>query len=243
MTPQSPCRKKYRTDEIKHYRLRLTLRSKNFTPVMGSRIGTKATLIAPSPPLLPGMFNFRRHAFYDELSGYGYGNGKITVLESGDNRTYPLETYRHYIARRITGFLEQTDIEPRTSVIGMTTAFLNGQRAGIDKQAQQDMQRSGLQHLISISGVHVSMLAGIVFFCVRFLLALNMHLALTWPIKKVAAAVALVTIILYMAVIGFVSTDCAIGFDHWDRLDRCYVGSRGDYITFGSIGGLDYFVG
>ena len=193
---------KYRTDIVKHYRLRLTLRGKNFTPVMGSRIATRASLIAPSPPLLPGMFDFRRNSFYEELSGYGYSNAAVTVLDSPMQTAYPLEDYRQYIGRRVQDVLSKTDFEPRNSVIGMTTAFLNGQRAGIDKRSQQDMQHSGLQHLISISGVHVSMLAAIVFFFVRFFLALSMRLALTWPIKKIAAAVALVAIILYMAVIG-----------------------------------------
>ncbi len=193
---------KYRNKVTKQYRLRITTRGKDFTPVMGSHVSLRASLIAPSPPLLPGMFDFRRHAFYDEMSGYGYSNSPVTVLDKPAYSFYPLENYRHYIARRVKMLLGQTGLEPQNSVTGMTTAFLNGQRAGIDTQSQRDMQYAGLQHLISISGVHVSMLAAIVFFVTRFLLALNMRLALTWPIKKIAAGCALVAIILYMSVIG-----------------------------------------
>lgn len=193
---------KYRDREPRTYRLRITVRSKDFKPVMGSRIALKASLIAPSPPLLPGMFDFRRYAFYQEFSGYGYSNTPVTVIEQPSHASYILEDYRHFLGRRITALLKQTHYEPHVSVIGVTQAFLNGQRAGIDKQTEQDLQRSGLQHLISISGVHVSLLAGIVFFAVRFLLALSMRLALSWPIKKIAAATALAAIIFYMAVIG-----------------------------------------
>lgn len=193
---------KYQDREPRNYRLRVTVRSKNFKPEMGSRIALKASLIAPSPPLLPGMFDFRRHAFYQEFSGYGYSNSPVTVIEQPEHDRYWLEDYRHFLGRRITALLKQTSYEPQVSVIGVTQAFLNGQRAGIDKQTEKDLQRSGLQHLISISGVHVSLLAGIVFFTVRFLLALSMRLALSWPIKKIAAFVALLAILFYMAVIG-----------------------------------------
>jgi competence protein ComEC len=189
-------------DTRNHYRLRISIKQKNFIPEFGSRIALKASLIAPSPALLPGMFDFRRYAFYQGFSGYGYSNAPVTVLERPKTAFPTLDHYRQYIAQRVKVFLEKTKLKPPVAVAGLTTALLNGQRAGIDKVSEENMQRSGLQHLISISGLHVSLLAGLVFFVVRLGLALSMHLALTWPIKKIAAGVALVTIVIYMLIIG-----------------------------------------
>lgn len=50
------------------------------------------------------------------------------------------------------------------------------------------MRDSGLAHLLAISGLHVGLVAGFIFFAVRGLLALVEPLALRRPIKKWAAA-------------------------------------------------------
>jgi competence protein ComEC len=49
------------------------------------------------------------------------------------------------------------------------------------------MQRSGLAHLISISGLHMTLVAGTLFLALRYGLALIPPLALRWPVKKWAA--------------------------------------------------------
>ena len=56
---------------------------------------------------------------------------------------------------------------------------------------------SGLGHVLSISGYHMAVVAGLVFFTVRGLLALMPALAVGGPIKKWAAAAALVAAALY----------------------------------------------
>src|SRR3546814_15544246 len=53
------------------------------------------------------------------------------------------------------------------------------------------MRNSGLAHLLSISGLHLSLVAGLVFLIVRAGLALVPVLALRWQTRKIAAAVAL----------------------------------------------------
>jgi competence protein ComEC len=191
-------------DPHSRYRVRVAIRHADYTPVIGSTITVKASLIPPSPSLLPGMFNFKRHAHFQRLSAYGYSMSPVTVVEDAQ-KTWPslLERYRQYLAERVALLMQDMDFEPHQSIVGLTMALLNGQRAGIDKISSAHMQRSGLQHLISISGYHVSLMAGIIFFAVRFLLALSMQITLRYPIKKIAAMVALIGIILYMCVVGF----------------------------------------
>jgi competence protein ComEC len=58
---------------------------------------------------------------------------------------------------------------------------------------------SGLQHILSISGLHIGMVAGIVFFSVRFALALLPRAALYWNTKKIAAVAAFLAITFYAA--------------------------------------------
>ncbi|QJE72784.1 ComEC/Rec2 family competence protein [Aerophototrophica crusticola] len=64
------------------------------------------------------------------------------------------------------------------------------------------MRESGLQHLLSISGLHIGLVAGLVFLSLRALLALAEPVALRFPIKKWAAVAALLAVLAYMTLVG-----------------------------------------
>jgi hypothetical protein len=71
-------------------------------------------------------------------------------------------------------------------------ALITGERARIPRAMNDSLQASGLFHILSISGLHMAMVAGSAFWLVRALLALSSTtLALRYPIKKWAAGVAL----------------------------------------------------
>lgn len=64
------------------------------------------------------------------------------------------------------------------------------------------MYVSSLAHVLSISGYHMAVVAGIVFFLTRALLALSRTLANTYPIKKWAAVLALAAATFYLILSG-----------------------------------------
>jgi competence protein ComEC len=178
------------------YKLRLSLRKKGEQYATGDALTVRAGLMPAGAPFAPGMFDFQRHAYFQGLSGYGYvtrvENHKPATNSGAQNK---LEHYREWIAARIYQVLPQPEA-------GIVTALLNGQRAGIAKKTTNMLQASGLQHIISISGLHVGLLAGVVFYFTRLLMACSMRLALSWPIKKIAAFLALLAIIAYMFIVG-----------------------------------------
>jgi competence protein ComEC len=183
-------------DAGKKYNLRLSLRQKGASYDMGGKLTARASLMPPSAPFIPGMFDFQRHAYFQEIGGYGYVTRVENYVPPAKEQTGEiLEHYREWISDRVYQVLPQPEA-------GIVTALLNGQRAGIAKSTTNMLQASGLQHIISISGLHVGLLAGVVFYFVRLLLACNMRLALTLPIKKIAAAVSLIAIIAYMFIVG-----------------------------------------
>ena len=71
-------------------------------------------------------------------------------------------------------------------------AILTGDRSGIDRSVDEALRVSNLYHIVSISGLHMTLLAAAVFAIIRYGLALVPALALSWPLKKIAAAAALV---------------------------------------------------
>lgn len=184
------------TDTNKNYTLRLSVRKKGGAYHMGGILKAQAGLMPPSPPFVPGMFDFQRHAFFQGISGYGYVMRVLSYTPPQEKRGLSLlERYREYLSTQAYTVLQQPEA-------GIVTALLNGQRAGIANKTTSLLQTSGLQHIISISGLHVGLMAGVVFYFVRLLLALNMRIALTWPIKKIAALAAIIAIVSYMFIVG-----------------------------------------
>ena len=81
-------------------------------------------------------------------------------------------------------------------------ALITGERGGIPEKVNQDMRDSGLAHILSISGLHMAIMAGTVFWLVRALLALFPAIALRHPIRKWAAATAIIAAFFYLALSG-----------------------------------------
>ena len=85
----------------------------------------------------------------------------------------------------------------------IASALLTGKRDAISAPVNDAMYISSLAHVLSISGYHMAVVAGVVFFIVRALLALSSTLAMRYPIKKWAAFVALASAtFLYLLLSG-----------------------------------------
>jgi competence protein ComEC len=76
--------------------------------------------------------------------------------------------------------------------------MITGERGSIPREVNDSLQASGLAHILSISGLHMSLVAGFTFWLVRALLALSPALATSYPIKKWAAVAGLAMGLVYM---------------------------------------------
>ncbi|NWG46825.1 MAG: ComEC/Rec2 family competence protein, partial [Alphaproteobacteria bacterium] len=85
---------------------------------------------------------------------------------------------------------------------GIATALITGERAGVADSDYAALRDSGLAHLLAISGLHLTMVAGGAFWTLRLLLALFEGPALAWPTKKLAAAGGLIVTGAYLALSG-----------------------------------------
>jgi competence protein ComEC len=81
-------------------------------------------------------------------------------------------------------------------------SLTTGERAGIPVATQKDFLRSGLTHLLAISGMNVGFLAALVFVALRRALALWQALALRCPVQPVAAALTLPALWFFMLFSG-----------------------------------------
>ena len=189
------------TPEATPYRVRVTLAETAGHAATGDAVTLKATLRPPPEPVLPNGFDFGRAAWFDRLGGTGYAGGKLAPLQDGglaplDLRLWAaIDRVRDAISNRIRVALPGERGE-------IAAALITGQRAGITDEVNQAMRNSGLFHILSISGLHMVIMAGTVFWLVRAFLALVPALALTFPIRKWAAAAAMAAALGYLALSG-----------------------------------------
>ncbi|MEX0852888.1 MAG: ComEC/Rec2 family competence protein, partial [Bauldia sp.] len=180
--------------------VRVTVRSGTVALGVGDAVGLRARLTPPSGPPLPGGHDFARDAFYAGIGAYGFAYGAAEPAMIGpapfDIRVgRPLAALRHLIRRRIEAALPG-------DAGHVAAALVIGDQGGISETTQEAMRASGLGHILSISGLHMALVAGATFWLIRALLALSPALALGRPIKKWAAAAALAVAVFYLAISG-----------------------------------------
>ena len=106
----------------------------------------------------------------------------------------------------IQGLRDTIDLRIRSVLPGdvgsIISALITGKRDAITPRVYDAMFVSGIGHVLSISGYHMAVVAGVVFFIIRALLALIPGPADRMPIKKWAAFAALLVTAFYLVLSG-----------------------------------------
>ncbi|CAN5240780.1 ComEC/Rec2 family competence protein [soil metagenome] len=180
--------------------VRITVRSGAAALGVGDAVSLRARLQPPSGPVMPGGYDFAQAAFFEGVGAVGFAYGAAKPADLGpaplDIRlAEPLARLRDLIRRRIEAALPGDHGH-------VAAALVMGDQGGIAESTQDAMRASGLGHLLSISGLHMALVAGSAFWLIRALLALSTALALNRPIKKWAAGAALAVAAIYLGISG-----------------------------------------
>lgn len=153
----------------------------------------RAFLMPPPMPSAPGAFDFARQAWFERLGAVGYARTMPEVLDRPARPGWQLaaSAARARVVAAIFAILPQ----PAASI---AAALIAGEQGAVPPDVLEAFRDSGLQHILSISGLHIGMVAGIVFAFVRIALALPAGVALRWNTKKIAAIAAFAAITAYM---------------------------------------------
>ena len=110
---------------------------------------------------------------------------------------YWIETLRETAREKILGVL------PEHPYAGVLIALAIGDQQAIDAGQWRLFARTGVSHLMSISGLHVTMIAGLFAMLVSFSWRRSEFLALALPAQKAAAAAGFLAAFAYCLVSGF----------------------------------------
>ena len=161
---------------------------------VGAVIQLRARLMPPAGPTLPGGYDFARRAWFQQIGATGSALGTVTLIE-------PARTNAMFSAKRAQ--LTQhilASMPPNAGAIG--AALVTGDQGHISEADAQAMRDSGLAHLLSISGLHVTAVVGFIFIAVSRLLSLSSWLALRISVPICAAAAAAMGALAYTLLTG-----------------------------------------
>ena len=181
-------------------RVRLSVR-RGFTPPAGAFVEVKAQLNPPLQPLRPGSYDFARDLYFQRLGASGFVHGAIRIVSPPAEAGLGLRANAF-----VQGLRDAIDVRIRSVLSGdvgsIASALITGKRDAITAHLYDAMFVSGIGHVLSISGYHMAVVAGVVFFILRALLALIPGLSERTPVKKWAAFAALLVTSFYLILSG-----------------------------------------
>ncbi len=180
--------------------LRLRATVKGEPPPPGAPVRLFAILNPPPAPASPGAYDFGRGAYFQGMGGVAFALSETrpATLDPPPWRlrlAMRINAARYDLAQRIVARLGE-----RTG--GVSAAMVTGHETWIGQDTLDDMRDSGLAHILSISGLHMAIVGGFVFFGVRLGVAAWPWLALRVSGKKVAAVAGLIAVGTYLIVSG-----------------------------------------
>lgn len=124
------------------------------------------------------------------------------TLNPFPNQLHPLRIPRAASGKKILDSAEMS-VNDKNNYVGVLTALAIGDQAGIPAAQWQVFTRTGVNHLMSISGLHITMLSGLAFAASYWLWRRSARLTRSLPARKVAALIGLLVALGYALLAGY----------------------------------------
>jgi competence protein ComEC len=158
-----------------------------------AEVRIRARLAPPPPMALPGTYDFARDAWFKGLGAVGKALGPVAVLRPAQPQGF--EQARTELRRHIASQLSE-------GPAGIAIALATGDQNAVGAEDAEAMRRSGLTHLLSVSGLHIAAVVAFAMLLTLKLLALSERLALRFNLVAVSAATAAAAGIGYTLLTG-----------------------------------------
>lgn len=176
----------------------ITFRANSDTVTIGDHIRAQAMLFPTPTPALPGAYDFARAFYYDQIGAVGFAPKPPLITARAETNSFleSLTALRLGLAGRI-----KAPMQPENGPVA--AALMVGEMSEISTEVKDAMRDSGLYHVLSISGLHMSLAVALLYITARFFLSLYPPLALRLPIKKIAASIGLLGAFGYLLLAGY----------------------------------------
>lgn len=158
----------------------------------GWRVRCVVTLLPLTGAVSPVAYDFKRAHYF---AGIG-ASGRVKSCIALDKPTSTMANLRYSITQSFRARL--------TAPYGdIAAALVTGDRSGIPKGLRQQYIDAGLAHVLAISGLHLGLVAGIIFFSIKRLLLLGYLLRPVIAIRELSACLTILAMAFYLGLSGF----------------------------------------
>lgn len=161
----------------------------------------RGVLSPAAGPMAPGAYDFARRAYFERLGATGYAYGRCRPADFP-----PPPGWMDQQRLRLAALRADLSAAIQQSAPGrggrIAAALISGDRSAVDRDTNELLFNAGLGHLLSVSGIHMSIVGGLVFLLVMWAASLIAPIALRWPVKKIAAIAALSAVGAYLLISG-----------------------------------------
>lgn len=187
---------------------RLTLRNNTINLSAGDRVSFRSNLRKPSNRGNPGEYDWEMDCLNEGIVWLASTKDadSVAVLERA-NPYRPL-TMIYNLRQRMIGFLETNTgryliTESNEQIRAVLKGIVLGDRGEISPEINRSFSDSGLVHMFSASGVHVTIVGLMTFLIVKSFFYLRPKWLLRVPLPYVASLASIPTISMYCVLVGF----------------------------------------
>ncbi len=158
----------------------------------GWRVKCFVTLLPLTGAVSPVAYDFKRAHYF---AGIG-ASGRVKSCVVLDKPTSTMANLRYSITQSFRARL--------TAPYGdIAAALVTGDRSGIPKDLRQQYTDAGLAHVLAISGLHLGLVAGIIFFAIKRLLLVGYLWRPVIAIRELSACLTILAMAFYLGLSGF----------------------------------------
>ncbi|HCU06186.1 MAG TPA: hypothetical protein DIC42_01190 [Holosporales bacterium] len=167
--------------------------SNTLIPQIGDSITGIASLFPYGDPVSAYGYDFRKNAYY---KGIGASGRLYEITDLKKSEKTGLQRMRTNLSNH---FRQQV----RGEVAEIAIALITGQRQGITNETRNAFADSGLAHILAISGLHISLVAGLLFLILRRSLSFIPIITRQYNVKKFTCFATILATFFYVALSGF----------------------------------------
>lgn len=185
----------------------LTVDSPHIALEYGDRIRFISKIHAPRNFGNPGEFDYKWHLEREGIYAKGYIENERWIVKISDGSQNPFWANIEKVRKALNGIIDKTASANK----GIMKALLIGESGEIPKEIREIFAKTGTSHILAISGLHIGIVAFVVYSLFYKILLQSEKLALAFNIKKLAAIASILPVLFYGLIAGFpVSTERAV---------------------------------
>ncbi|MFO7601228.1 MAG: DNA internalization-related competence protein ComEC/Rec2 [Candidatus Desulfacyla sp.] len=148
----------------------------------------------------PGNYDYERAMKLKGLTCGANVSDGTKIVQMGPGRLPFFRGLVEGLQRPVREFFQER-LNARSNAL--FRALILGERQGITPALRHPFNQTGLGHVLAVSGLHIGLVAGISFFLFKWILYRSYRLSLTLDVRKLAALLTWLPVVLYTLLAGF----------------------------------------